>query len=301
LNNKRRRRKCVQPGDAVIEVRQLAKVYGKSAKVEALRGLDLTLAAGEFVAVMGASGSGKSTLLHLLAGLDEPTSGSIYLAGVDLARLSEDERALMRRNRLGLIFQAFHLLGTLSAEENVLLPLSIAGTSTAEAKRRAEEALGCVGLTHRRHHLPEQLSGGEQQRVAIARALVIDPVILLADEPTGNLDSVQADRIMDLLRQLVDERRHTLLLVTHDAGHASRADRILWLRDGRLIEETAPIRRSAMSNDASLAEWSRLDSEEGQSRSVLPVPEAANVPLILLVSPCQDQPMPADGSRRRAA
>ncbi len=291
----------MQPGDAVIEVRQLAKVYGKSAKVEALRGLDLTLAAGEFVAVMGASGSGKSTLLHLLAGLDEPTSGSIYLAGVDLARLSEDERALMRRNRLGLIFQAFHLLGTLSAEENVLLPLSIAGTSTAEAKRRAEEALGCVGLTHRRHHLPEQLSGGEQQRVAIARALVIDPVILLADEPTGNLDSVQADRIMDLLRQLVDERRHTLLLVTHDAGHASRADRILWLRDGRLIEETAPIRRSAMSNDASLAEWSRLDSEEGQSRSVLPVPEAANVPLILLVSPCQDQPMPADGSRRRAA
>jgi putative ABC transport system ATP-binding protein len=301
LNNERGRSQDVQPVDAVIEVRQLAKVYGKAAKVEALRGLDLTLTAGEFVAVMGASGSGKSTLLHLLAGLDEPTSGSICLAGVDLARLSEDERAMMRRDRLGLIFQAFHLLGTLTAEENVLLPLSIAGTSAAVARRRADEAMACVGLTHRRHHFPEQLSGGEQQRVAIARALVIDPVILLADEPTGNLDSVQANRIMDLLRELVDQRRQTMLLVTHDAGYASRADRILWLRDGKLIADTAPIQRPRLPKDAALAEWSHTQPEEGQRRSVLLVPESPDLPPVFLISPGENHPVPSKGIRRRAA
>jgi putative ABC transport system ATP-binding protein len=235
----------VQPDETVIEVQGLVKVFGAAAKVEALRDIQLTVSAGEFVAVMGASGSGKSTLLHLLAGLDEPTGGSIRIGGVDLARLGEDERARMRRDRLGLVFQAFHLLGTLTALENVLLPLAIQGTTGARARKRAKEALERVGLLHRRQHLPEELSGGEKQRVAIARALVIEPVILLADEPTGNLDSDQGGRIMDLLRGLVNDQGQTLLLVTHDASHAAWADRVVVLRDGRLVSngESEPDRR----------------------------------------------------------
>jgi putative ABC transport system ATP-binding protein len=229
---------------AVLVVTGLTKAYGTaSTRVEALRGLDLTLQRGEFVAVMGPSGSGKSSLLHLLAGLDQPTSGSIRLAGVDLAGMSEDERALLRRRQIGLMFQSFQLLDTLTAEENVALPLAIGGCAADEARQRAARLLGSVGLAHRRQHRPNELSGGEQQRVAIARALVIEPLLLLADEPTGNLDSVQGDNIMGLLRQLVEERRQTLLMVTHDANHAARADRIIHLRDGR-IETPSPVSRS---------------------------------------------------------
>jgi putative ABC transport system ATP-binding protein len=221
---------------AVLVAAGLTKAYGTgTACVEALRGIDLTLRRGEFVAVMGPSGSGKSSLLHLLAGLDRPTSGSIRLGGVDMAVLDEDERALLRRRQIGLMFQSFQLLDTLTAEENVALPLAIAGSSADDASRRATQMLGAVGLAHRRQHRPHELSGGEQQRVAIARALVIEPLLLLADEPTGNLDSVQGDKIMTLLRQLVEERRQTLLMVTHDAEHAARADRIIHLRDGRIV------------------------------------------------------------------
>ena len=222
---------------AVLVVSGLTKAHGSGAtRVEALRGLDLTIRSGEFVAVMGMSGSGKSSLLHLLAGLDQPTAGSIRIGSVDLALLGEDERALLRRRQIGLIFQSFQLLDTLTAEENVALPLAIGGVAANEAGQRAAQILGRVGLAHRRQHRPHELSGGEQQRVAIARALVIEPLLVLADEPTGNLDSVQGERIMALLRKLVEERRQTLLMVTHDANHAAMADRIVYLRDGRIIE-----------------------------------------------------------------
>jgi putative ABC transport system ATP-binding protein len=237
----------VSSSPAVLTVEGLTKHYGSgSGRVEALRGIDLALAPGEFVAVMGSSGSGKSTLLHLLAGLDRPTAGRIRLGVIDLATLTDDERTLLRRDRIGLVFQSFQLLDMLTAEENVALPLTIAGRPAAEARRRAAAALDAVNLAQRRRHRPYELSGGEQQRVAIARALVIDPPVLLADEPTGNLDSIQAARTITLLRRLVDERGHALLLVTHDPGHAGLADRVLRLRDGRLAASgECPTREAA--------------------------------------------------------
>jgi len=244
---------------AVLVVAGLTKVYGSGMnRVEALRGIDLTIGRGEFVAVMGPSGSGKSSLLHLLAGLDQPTAGSIRVGGIDLASLDEDARALMRRRQIGLMFQSFQLLDTLSAEENVALPLAIGGCRADEARQRAARLLGSVELAHRRQHRPHELSGGEQQRVAIARALVIEPLLLLADEPTGNLDSVQGQRIMALLRQLVEERRQTLCMITHDANHAALADRIVSLRDGRIIEDRTLEKGGALppSMDLKCVEWS---------------------------------------------
>jgi putative ABC transport system ATP-binding protein len=229
----------IMTSEPVIGVRGLVKVFGTGLGVEALRGLNLDVSAGEFVAITGASGSGKSTLLHLLAGLDQPTAGSIRVNGIDLAQMNEDERARLRRRRLGLVFQAFHLMDTLTAEENVALPLVLRRRPPAEVSERAVQALTRVGLAHRTAHLPDQLSGGEQQRVAIARALVIDPVILLADEPTGNLDSVQAGLVMDLLRGLVTDHGQTLVMVTHDPNHAARADRVLCLHDGLLVDRRA--------------------------------------------------------------
>jgi predicted ABC-type transport system involved in lysophospholipase L1 biosynthesis ATPase subunit len=223
--------------DAILSVKGLTKEHGTgAARVQALRGVDLEVRPEEFVAVTGASGSGKSTLLHLAAGLDRPTAGSIRVAGIDLAGLGDDERTILRRRCIGLVFQSFHLLDMLSAEENVALPLAICGRCGAEARRQAVRALERVGLGQRRWHRPHELSGGEQQRVAIARALANDPLLLLADEPTGSLDSVQGTRIIDLLRGLADERRQTLLLVTHDAAHARLADRALTLQDGRFRE-----------------------------------------------------------------
>jgi len=222
--------------EPVLVARGLVKVFGRATRVEALRGLDLTVSRGEFVAVTGASGSGKSTLLHLLAGLDRPTAGSIHIGAVDLGRLDEDERALLRRKHLGLIFQSFNLIDTLTAEENVALPLVLAGHRPAQARARAARVLAEVGLSHRTVHFPDQLSGGEQQRVAIARAVAIEPLVLLADEPTGNLDSKQGRAVLDLLGHFVDKHRQTLVLVTHDPAHAARADRVLHLHDGRFIE-----------------------------------------------------------------
>jgi len=174
-------------------------------------------------------------LLHILGGVETPTSGHVLLEGTDLATLDDDERTLIRRTRIGFIFQSFNLLPAFTAEENVALPLDLSGMSAKEARRRALDALSLVGIAHRRNHVPSALSGGEQQRVAIARALAIRPAILLADEPTGNLDSVNGQQVTTLLRRLVDEEKQTIVMVTHDAGVAAQADRLVRLRDG-LIE-----------------------------------------------------------------
>jgi putative ABC transport system ATP-binding protein len=192
---------------------------------------------GEFVAVMGPSGSGKSTLLHLIGGLEPPTRGTIRVGGRDLAWMDDAGLTLLRRRQVGFVFQTFNLLDVLTAIENVALPLVIDGVPEAEAQQRAERALGLVGLAERKIHMPSALSGGEQQRVAIARGLVTKPLLLLADEPTGNLDSNNSDLIMRLLRRLADDQGQTILMVTHDARSAAIADRILVLRDGRIVEE----------------------------------------------------------------
>jgi putative ABC transport system ATP-binding protein len=220
----------------VLEARALTRIYGSGElRVEALRGVDLKVEQGELLAIMGPSGSGKSTLLHQLGGVDAPTSGQVLLEGIDLASLTDDQRTIIRRQRIGFIFQSFNLLATLSAEENVSLPLELDGVNSAEAKRRALVALDLVSVGHRRTHVPSAMSGGEQQRVAIARALAIEPALLLADEPTGNLDSANGRQVTTLLRRLVDERHQTIVMVTHDRNIAAQADRLICLRDG-LVE-----------------------------------------------------------------
>jgi putative ABC transport system ATP-binding protein len=220
----------------VIETRGLKKAYGSGdTRVDALRGIDLRVQHGEFLAIMGPSGSGKSTLLHILGGIEVPSDGQALLEGTDMATLDDDERTLIRRTRIGFIFQSFNLLPAFTAEENVSLPLDLGGMPAAEARRRAVESLKLVGVAHRRNHIPSALSGGEQQRVAIARALAIRPAILLADEPTGNLDSMNGQQVTTLLRNLVDEEKQTIVMVTHDGGVAAQADRLVRLRDG-LIE-----------------------------------------------------------------
>jgi putative ABC transport system ATP-binding protein len=202
-----------------------------------LHPLDYTISSGQFVAIVGPSGSGKSTLLGLLAGLDAPTSGSIVIDGTDITRLGEDQLARLRGEKIGFVFQFFHLVPSLTAFENVLIPMEIAGRR--EATARARELLQEVGLTDRAHHYPSQLSGGEQQRIAIARALANDPPIVLADEPTGNLDSTTGRHVMELLMRVHRARNTTLVLVTHDAELSSLADTRLVLRDGRQVSPTA--------------------------------------------------------------
>ncbi len=224
----------------VLEARDLTKIYGAAdARVEALRGVDLQVIKGEWVAIMGPSGSGKSTLLNIVGGIEVPTSGQILVEGVDLASLSDDQRTIMRRKRLGFIFQSFNLLPTLTAEENVALPMVLDGVKPADASQRALQKLEQVGVAHRRRHVPGTLSGGEQQRVAIARALAIEPALLLADEPTGNLDSASGAQMVRLMRELVDDRRQTIIMVTHDPQLAALADRIVRVRDGQ-IESDEP-------------------------------------------------------------
>jgi putative ABC transport system ATP-binding protein len=222
----------------VLETRQLRKTFGEGdAAVEALRGVDLGVTAGEMLAIMGRSGSGKSTLLTLLGGVDVPTSGQVLLEGRDVAAMSDDERTIVRRRRIGFIFQSFNLLPILTAEENVSLPLELDGKPSDKARQAAIEKLELVGLAARRHHIPGKLSGGEQQRVAVARALAIEPTFLLADEPTGNLDSANSQRVMTLLRKLVDSHGQTIVLVTHDPAVAALADRVIHLSDGQIERE----------------------------------------------------------------
>jgi putative ABC transport system ATP-binding protein len=219
-----------------VMVSHLTKVYGSgAAQVVALRGVNAVVRAGEFVAVTGPSGCGKSTLLHLLAGLDTPTAGTVLVNGTDLGRLDEDRRTAYRGRNIGVVFQSFNLLDILSAEENVALPLTLAGASTATANRKARTALDRVGLASRAGHRPAEMSGGEQQRVAVARALVADPALVLADEPTGNLDTASGRSVFELLRGLTQERR-TVVMVTHDPALAARADRVVRLADGSVAE-----------------------------------------------------------------
>jgi putative ABC transport system ATP-binding protein len=229
----------------MIETLDLTKVYrlGK-AEVHALQGVSLSAEAGDFVALTGASGSGKTTLLHLLGCLDTPTRGRYLLDGTDVGSLSKDARARMRNKRIGFVFQTFNLLPRLSALENVTLPLLYQPRATA-VRERATEALDRVGLVHRLHHKPTELSGGQQQRVAIARALVTDPALLLADEPTGNLDSATGEEVMHLLTEL-NRAGHTLVLVTHDPHVAGYARRILRLRDGRLVDGATPAEETGL-------------------------------------------------------
>jgi putative ABC transport system ATP-binding protein len=205
-------------------------------KVDILRGIDFEIAAGEFAAITGPSGSGKSTLLGLLAGLDTPTTGRIVLDGVDITGLDEDQMALLRGRKIGFVFQSYHLLPTLTAEENVLLPFELTGGGNgADGRKRARELLGSVGLLERRDHYPVQLSGGEQQRVALARAFMVRPPILLADEPTGNLDTQNGQHVLELLISLNQREGTTLVLVTHDAALSSRANRSIVMRDGLVV------------------------------------------------------------------
>jgi putative ABC transport system ATP-binding protein len=222
----------------VIDVRGLTKVIDTGVhRVEILKGIDLTIPTGQFAAIMGASGSGKSTLLGLLAGLDAPTSGQIILDGEDITGLPEDKLAIVRGRKIGFVFQSYQLIPTLTAEENVLLPYELVGTNGDGGRKRARELLQEVGLSDRLDHYPVQLSGGEQQRVALARAFMVRPPILLADEPTGNLDSANGRHILELLIRLNSERGTTLVLVTHDAALAAHAQRRITLQDGRVIAD----------------------------------------------------------------
>ena len=221
----------------VIEVSQLWKtIENPPSSVEILRDVTFSVARGQFLAIMGASGSGKSTLLGLLAGLDTVTSGAIRLDGTDITNLREDELARLRGRKIGFVFQSYQLVPTLTAEENILLPAELSGYGS-QPRRRAKELLERVGLSNRAHHYPVQLSGGEQQRVALARAFITQPPILMADEPTGNLDSANGQHVLDLLIQLNREEKTTLLLVTHDRRLAEYANRIITLQDGRVLSD----------------------------------------------------------------
>jgi putative ABC transport system ATP-binding protein len=221
---------------AVVSARDVTRRYGEGdAAVDALRGITLEIVPGQFAAVMGPSGSGKSTLMHILAGLDKPTSGVVEIAGIDITDLSDKRLTLLRRHQVGFIFQFFNLLPSLTAQENILLPLQIAG------EKPDKEWVGTViertGLADRLDHRPAQLSGGQQQRVAIARALISRPAVIFADEPTGNLDSTTGSEILTLLREAVDAYQQTTVMVTHDAGAAASADRVLFLADGLIVRD----------------------------------------------------------------
>ncbi len=219
----------------MILLKDVSKSYGSERTFSALKQVSLEIAAGERVAVMGPSGSGKSTLLNLVCGLDEPTSGSVKVEGVELSGLSDDARTRLRREKIGMIFQTFNLLPTLTARENVALPLRLQGLNKHEAKRRALSMLERVGLKDRATHRPDEISGGERQRVAIARAVIFEPPLLLADEPTGNLDSATGEEILGLLDDLHREYNSTLLLVTHNAEAARHCGRIVSLHDGEIV------------------------------------------------------------------
>ena len=225
----------------VIEVRDLYKLYRVGDEiVRALDGVNFDICEGEFCAIVGTSGSGKSTLLNMLAGLEKPTKGSVVIAGQHIETLNEDQLVRFRRDNVGFIFQSFHLLGTMNAVENVALPLSFRGIPRDIRLKKADKMLDLVNLKKHKKHLPNQMSGGQQQRVGVARALVVDPKIIFADEPTGNLDSHTSEEVMELMQKVVREQKKTLVMVTHDEHLANYADRIFHIRDGKIlkIEET---------------------------------------------------------------
>jgi putative ABC transport system ATP-binding protein len=224
----------------IIEAVNVTKDFANGEiHVLAVRGIDLSVKRGEMLAIVGPSGSGKSTLLNLLGAIETPSDGHVLFEGRDVAKLDDTERTILRRRRIGFIFQAFNLLPTLTAIENVALPLELDGVSEREARARALKSLELVNVAKRKDHLPSTMSGGEQQRTAIARALVIEPALVLADEPTGNLDTKNGEQVMRLLKDLVRERGQTVVIVTHDNDVAAQADRVVHVRDGKL-EHVAP-------------------------------------------------------------
>jgi putative ABC transport system ATP-binding protein len=221
---------------AIVSARDVSRTFGEGeAAVRALDGVTVDFPEGKFTAIMGPSGSGKSTLMHCLAGLDRPTSGSVSVDGTDLGPLDDGELTELRRDKIGFVFQFFNLVPVLTAEENILLPLSLAGRKPD--RQRVDQLVAAVGIGGRLSHRPSELSGGEQQRVAIARALASNPAVVFADEPTGNLDSKSSDEVLALLRRAVDELGQTVVMVTHDAHSASIADRIVVLVDGRIVRD----------------------------------------------------------------
>jgi putative ABC transport system ATP-binding protein len=222
----------------MMELHDVTKVYQQGRRtVHAVRGVSMAVAPGEFVSIMGPSGSGKSTLMHLMGGLDTPSSGKALFCGKDLAAMSDKERSLLRRTRIGFVFQFFNLLPTLTAAENVALPLILGGKGRGAALREANLSLDRVGMAHRAEHFPEEMSGGEMQRVAIARALVCEPEAILCDEPTGNLDSANSAEILKLLRSLPESGRRAVVMVTHDKGAAAYGDRLVTIKDGLIASE----------------------------------------------------------------
>jgi putative ABC transport system ATP-binding protein len=232
----------VNSADALIRIHQLNKSYVRGGQViPVLEGVDLAVQSGEFIALMGPSGSGKSTLLNLIAGIDKPTSGSILIGGVNIANLSEGQLADWRAANVGFIFQFYNLMPVLTAFENVELPLLLTSLSRAQRKEHVEAALGMVSLTDRMDHYPNELSGGQQQRVAIARALVTDPTLIVADEPTGDLDRVTAGEVLDLLEELHSDLGKTIVMVTHDPKAAARAKRLIHLEKGVLVPDEAAV------------------------------------------------------------
>ncbi len=231
----------------MMELVNVTKVYQQGRRtVQAVSGVSLTVAAGEFVSIMGPSGSGKSTLMHLMGALDTPSTGQALFLGKDLSAMSDRERSLLRRTRIGFVFQFFNLLPTLTAAENVALPLLLGGRGRSASLKEAAAALDRIGMAHRASHFPEEMSGGEMQRVAIARALVSEPEAVLCDEPTGNLDSTNSQEVLQLLRGLPEPGKRSVVMVTHDRNAASYGDRLVTIRDG-LISGDTKNQRPAMS------------------------------------------------------
>lgn len=223
--------------EEVIQVRNLYKLYRVGDEtVRALDGVDFDIHQGEFCAIVGTSGSGKSTLLNMLAGLEKPTKGAIVIGGQHIEKLKEDELVAFRRNHVGFIFQSFHLMATMNAVENIALPLSFRGEDRKIRMKKANQMLELVGLKKHKKHMPNQMSGGQQQRVGVARALVVDPKIIFADEPTGNLDSHTSEDVMKLMQKVVREQNKTLVMVTHDNHLATYADRVFHISDGKIIK-----------------------------------------------------------------
>lgn len=241
----------------IIALEQISKQYGnKDNSVTALKDVALRFEKGTFTAIMGPSGSGKSTLLQCAAGLDQPTTGKVMIDGANIASLSETERTLLRRNKIGFIFQSFNLVSALTAEENATLPLRLAGHKPDQ--KTVDAILSAVGLSERKRHRPAQLSGGQQQRVAIARALISRPLVIFADEPTGALDSTAGNEVLRLLRELVDQHQHTVIMVTHDPTAAAYADKVVFLADGQIVHE---MRRAAPKDIA--AQMTSLERIKG--------------------------------------